>query len=705
MEGRRIFFQKKVIGVALLLFLINLGVLTYGCEKEMDLYDYDSSTVTQQEYGKRISKRKEAVEKNKDFQIFDTEDSFAGKDSEKEAADFKKVENITVEDGNNRVVTAVVSNEAASWILLLFMFFLVLQFFTERESAVWTVIHTMPKGRGALALRRCGVLLIGAAGFGAFLYGSSFILTSILFGGNAGWQRSIQSIAAFVDIPYALPVWEYCLCFAVMHILAAFVLGLVLFFVFSCCKEKILAMLLLAFMGVVEWLFALIPIQSNLVMVKYWNLFFFADVTECLVSYRNIPFPVLGIIERSSYMVLALVITGGIFFLLSIWVNHKIMPTGAQSIFGKTLHRLTQKLRQFLSHLPGFGLEVYKQWMGQKKIWILVALLVLCVYTGKESRYFSNPTETFVNEFYEQFSGSVSNPQADAYLNKIQKENEKLMKRVDDATEDFQDGKMSATEYEKISNVLNAYEGQLQGYDILQKERKRLLRLEKETGQHMEYVNQTGYEHLLKKCWWDKENQTALLAMVALVLLLFDSFSYEQKVGMEQVFCATKRGRRILTKDKLCMSVGYAFLVWLLVYGEEVLRTWNSFGLPQPGVPVQSIACVDGVPLHCSIGVYLGIVYLLRLFLLIMFAWIILGVSSLVRQEISLFVSMCVFVLPSAAYCIGLEAIGVLALSKPVAFLHYQEKGMGIYGMYVGTFLVMAVAGVWFVLQKWRKTK
>lgn len=705
MEGRRIFFQKKVIGVAVLFLLVHLSILCYRCENEADLWDYDASTVTQQEYRQRALQRKETEEKNKDFQIFATEDSFARKSSEKEAADFKKVENITVEDGNNRVVTAVVSNEAASWMLLLFVFFLVLQFFTERESAVWTVMHTMPKGRGMLALKRCGVLLIGTAGFGSLLYGSSFFLTSILLGGNAGWKRSVQSIAAFVDIPYAFRVWEYCLWFAAMHILAAFVLGLVLFFAFSCCKEKILAMLVIAFFAVVEWFFTLLPVQSNLVMVKYCNLFFFADVTECLVGYGNIPFPVTGIIGRSSYLFFALFVTGDVFFLLSIWVNHKMMPTGAEGIWGRLLHGLTQKFRKFLSYLPDFGLEAYKQWMGQKKIWILAVLLVLCVYTGKESRYFSTPKETFVNEFYAQFSGSVSNPKADAYLKRIQKENEELESKVETAKVAFQNGEISATEYEKAANLLSAYEGQLQGYTFLQSERSRLLKLQKETGKNMEYVNQSGYEHLLKKDWWNKENQTVLLAMLALVFLLFDSFSYEQNVGMEQVFRATKRGRRVLTRDKLSMSAVYAFLVWGLVYGEELFRTFSNFGLPQPGVLVQSIACVDGVAVHCSIGVYLGMVYLLRLFLLVLFAWIILGVSSFVRQELSLFLSLCVFVLPSAAYCIGFESLGILALSKPIAFLHYQEKGMGVYGIYVGFFLVMAAAGVWFVLQKWRKTK
>lgn len=693
MEILQFIKKKQFWAVIALLLVANSFLFVYDIWQERDIGILSDRQITKQEYQTIVENREKIHQQAAAFQVFADENSFAGKNRIKEQKDYKNSSKIQVEEGNNRVITAVVSNHKTSWFLLFFVCYLVFQFHREREGAMWYVMHSLPKGRGRLGAKRCGILVILTTFFGLFLYISSFLLSSFLLGGNVGWNRGIQSIEAFVSIPQAFSIWQFSFLFIFIHILGCCCVGFCLFFIFSCCKEKLVAFIWIAVIGIVEYLLTLLPIQSNLVLVKICNLFSFVNMTEYLSAYRNIPIPTGRLMEMFPLSVITCVITGSLFFIGTFYANHKIMPNRKES----TIHRFFVKkldyLRRMLLVLPNIGLELYKQVIGQRKWIILFLLCVICFYKETSGLYFASPKEAFLNEFYTNFSGTVENKKVDAYLEDLDREIVEAKKEQQIIKRELKNGSITATEYEERMHAISTIDSKIEGYEYIYKERTRLKNLQNSTGIEMEYVNPRTYDPICHPDFWKKENKTALFIMFILLLLLFDIGSYEKKVGMNPILCSTSRGCGMLFQKKVMVVIFYGIFTGVLVYGSNIWNIIRSYGrFTGLNAPIQSLAYLDKVTLHCPIWLYLVGVYLLRLFVIILFSLLVYGISCLLSPLSTFVLVFCIGIIPSLLYYLGIEQAGVISFSKILAFLHYPGEKMKTYVFYMGV-LVLGTIG------------
>lgn len=689
MESLQFIRKKQFWAVVVLLLISNLIFLGYRIQKEKDREVLSDRQITTQEFGEIVKNREEAYEQKAAFQIFSSDSSFAGKNIIKEQKDYKNSFKIQIKEGNNRVITAVISQHETAWLIFFFVFYLIIQFHREREGEMWYVMHSLPNGRGRLSVKRCGVIIFLSIVFNLSIYLTSFAFSSILLGGKVVWGRGIQSIEAFVTLPQAISILQFCLLFVVVHIFGCCCVGLFIFFIFSCCKEKLSAFLWCATIGMGEYLFTLLPLQSNLVIARIWNFFSFVDMTNYFITYRNIPIPFGGIMEMLPLCLITCGITGVLSFLGAIYVNHKIMPGRTESLVQKIFRKGLDYIRKVLSVLPNIGMELFKQIVSQKKWCVLVLLCVICFYTEKPILYFPSPTEVFLDEFYMKFSGTVENEEVDTYLENVRKEIQEAQKNFKIAKEHLKKGIISLSEYENYAHAISGIEGKIEGYKWICKERMRLKNIQNSTGIAMKYVNPKGYEPLCHSDYWNEENKIALFAMFVLLLLLFDVGSYEKKIGMTPIICSTSKGRNMLFRNKMYVAVFYAIFSWILIYGFHLWNVSKTYGgFFEPFAPVQSLASLDGVAFHCSICQYFVLVYLWRLLILILVSFFILGISCLLSKLSTFCVVFGVAILPSILYCLGIEQMGLFSFSKILALLHYPGQKMGTYCFYVGVLLI-----------------
>lgn len=695
MEILQFIRKKQFWAIVVVLLVLNNFFMWYGIQKKHDMECLSDRQITKQEFQALIDNREKAFQQATEFQIFSDEKSFAEKNRIKEQRDYKNSFRIQVERGNNRVITSVFSNYKIGWFLLLFVCYLILQFHKERENAMWYVMHSMPKGRGRLAAKRCGALAVLTIAFGLILYCNSFVWSSIILGGGVRWNRGIQSIEAFVTIPQPYTILQFCALFVFVHILGCCCIGFFLFFIFSFCREKLLAFLWIAMIGIVEYILTLLPIQSNLVLAKIWNLFSTVNMNEYLATYRNIPLPFDGIMETLPLCMIACVFTGFVGFFGSIYVNHRIMPGKKESVIHKMLAGVLDYLRKLLSVLPNIGLELYKQLIGQRKWCVLVLLCMICFYSEKPGLYFGSPKEVFLERFYTKFSGIVENEEADAYLNNIKEEIMETEKLTEKVKEDFRNGMISSSEYEKQMHTISASNSKIEGYRYICKERTRLKKLQSTTGKTMEYVNPRPYEPLCHPDYWGVENKTAVFAMFVLLLLLFDSGSYEKRIGMSPIICSTAKGCNMILRKKISIAIIYGVITWVLIYGSDLWNVLENYGgFSGIFAPVQSLEFLDGIAFHCPIWLYLVCLYLLRLLVLVLFSLFIFSISCLFSQLSTFSLVFCIGIFPSLLYYLGIEQMGIISFSKILAFLHYPGRKMENYCVYIGILILSDFVGL-----------
>lgn len=705
MIRKRIAQKKGILIVIVALLFLHIFLLVRHINMPNMMYAIDSTQMTQKEYNASVQKREELAKQQAKFSIFAEDSSFAKISSEKERKDYADCKEICIEEGNNEVMTTLMSDTSLPYILCAFAFYLVLYFYRERDYGVWPIVYSTPRGRGKLAAKRCFILAFGIFLFGILLYFSSILTIVCILGGNVGWDRSIQSVAGFINIPQPISFWQLLIEAFGLHMIGAFCIGLVVFFIFSIWREKLFAYLTIIGVIFLEWIFMKLPLQSDLVLARYFNLYHFMDLRDVLLSYRNVAVPIIGIAGNLSFSLFTCLCTILVSIILVCFVNERQMPSYQENRIKKWCCRITAKLRILLSYLPLWGMECYKQLWGQRKWCVFVILFIICCRQQTSSMYVQSPEQEFVNQFYEQYEGSIDDPETIKALNEIRLENRSIMDEYQVALSDLKKGKIAQNEFEKVSNCYGVKETQIKGYKILQSETKRLQKVGKRQNKTMHYVKQQDYETVFSRSYWNSHNKTAVLALLALVLFLFDSFSYENKVGMQTNLNSTPLGQLGILRMKVKLAVFYGSAVWGIVYISQWYYHFGENGLVGLQAPVQSLKCLQYVTWNCTILQFMVFLAVYQMMFCILVALLVLGISMLLKPVLSILFTVCMFVLPSVLYIMGVEVMGRFAICKCLVVYWYICDRWIKLAVYLFAIFSMLCLTLFLGNRKWKHKK
>lgn len=703
---RNVIIQKKRIWIAgFILLVLHIFLLVRHIDMPNMMHVIDPSQVTQEEYDASVKNREELAKKQGKFAIFSEGSSFTKISSEKEQKDYADCRDIHIEKGNNKVVTTLLSDTSLPYILCAFAFYVVLHFYRERDYGVWPIVHSTPGGRGKLAVKRCLVLGLKVVLFGIVLYFSSIFTLICILGGNVGWNRSIQSVAGFMNIPQCISLWKLLLESFGLHIIGAFCFGLVSFLIFSIWREKLFAYLTIIGVMFLEWIFMKLPLQSDLVIARYCNLYHFIDLRDVLLSYRNLSVPFIGIAGNLSFSFMTCLCTVCVSTVLICLVNKYKMPSHQETRIERWFYQILAKLRIPLSYFPLWAMECYKQLWGQRKWCVLAVLIIICFRQQDTGMYVQSSEQEFVDQFYEKYEGPIDAPETLGALHHIQSENKSITKEYETALSGLQNGTVSQDEFEKISNHYYAKEAQMKGYAVLKSETKRLQKIGNRQNRTMHYVKQQEYETVFSFSYWNTHNKTAILAILALILLLFDSFYYESKMGMRMNLNSTLLGWSRVLRTKIELAVFYGVAVWGIVYLSQWYDTFHENGLYGLHAPVQSLKCLQYITWNCSILQFMMLLAMYRLLFCVVFALLVFGFSMVLHPVVSVLLTSCMFVFPSVLYAMDVEVMGRFAISKClVAYWYACDRWIKL-AIYLLVLLVMLCLFFFCGTRKWKQKK
>ena len=648
----------------------------YDSQKYSMIYDVLDAVKAQTDYvntyDEFLENIKVQAERMSSVSIFSKENSFSMRNIEKTLRDYEGLEGIELAVGIDEPVTTVMNYDLIHYLMLVFIIMLVSSLLAERKQGLWNIIHAASEGRGRLAVRRLGVIAVSVTIAGIFLYGTLFAAAFWYYGGISDIYRNVQSIEMFRNFVTAMPVWAFILLYTAVNIVSAILVAYIVWFIMSVISNTILAFAALGIVGAAEYvMYTFIPIQSNFSLFKCVNIFAYINPTDTLISYRNINFLSFAL-NRKNLCAVLLVVMIIVFAALCAAVNARKKPVQSLSkleIFVvKLADRLISMYRRVIEKLSPIGFELYKILILQKGIFVIIILAWYLISSINTNTIYYSREDMLIKEFYQNYSGRPGLA-VERYLGRLEEEVNSVYEEYNEASEQYKKGEITYDELMQKSMKVDAYSAKESVVYRIREKLFDLQMLRDDRGINGWLLDDSGYKCLFGENSKNMNNLHSLLAVFAVVLVLSGVFSYENKCGTLKLVRSVYGGRNYFYIKKLLTAVFVTVGIWLVVYGVEVYNIYQMYGLDCFGAPVQSLDFMYGFPLKINIGIYMFMVYFLRLVQLLAISGIVFAVSAFAGYEVSIMISTALLAVPGVLYMVGINAFGYISVIRPIGLI------------------------------------
>lgn len=640
-----------------------------------------------------------------EINIFSNANSLSNLNIKKTADDYSNLKSIKLELGNDKSIVSVVNFELVHYIIFIFNLVLIIAFIQERKSGLWNIIHATKKGRFSLAIKRIGILTVSVLLSTGIAYTILFITSFWLYGGIGDVFRSVQSISEFQNVVFPMSVLGFIEFYVFINALSQLVIILFVWLIISLIRTINIA---LGFAGIIlagEFaLYKLLPIQSNLSILKCVNLFCFVDPTTEIVKYHNLNFLNI-VINRFWLIFFSLLSFIFIFALLTVLVSALKYPEANGNKITNALNRFFEKLNNVywcvVEKLSTFGYELYKLVIIQKG-WIVLTVLIFVLFnTVNTTEIYQSETESIVNEFYEKYSGQLTDS-ARQYAVTLKDEIEKVDSELAQAYLDYREGRITQDNYNSYVLKSDAFDSKREALNIIQ---ERIDYAEKQ-GDNAWLVNPEGYSELLDSKAFSRQQNFALLSIFCIIIILSNVFAYEKQSMVYPVLMSSFKGHQFLFRKKVLAATIITLIIWLCTSYVEVISVCIRYPLENLNAPIQSIEFLNIIPFNCSLVIFLLGLYISKLLIMISACFIVCLISTLGKYEISMIISTILLIVPALIYILGIDFWGYISVIPPLASMKLILSSNGTtYFIQLVLMFVLGISSIFIAKQKWCKER
>ena len=540
--------------------------------------------------------------------LFADPNSTAYQNTVKTAEDFHAMEGVSVSVGHDLAVTEVFSDKWADYSIVILICVVCGLFVAERKEGLWPMIYAAPGGRWKLVCKRIGILFAAAWIGTVLIIGSKILLCGWVFHGLGEWDRILQSIPMFQNVPTPFTIAEFWLLYIAVKALGAFWISLVLWAVLSAISNLGLALTAAGLLMGLEFACTAILSSSMFAVLRYVNVFSYVDFIPVFSRYLNIS--VFGGLISGSDLVLAILpflclIFAGLNVLIVEWKH----PIGASN---RLLHWADGMVRKLDPKLPRCG--EFGKLLVKRKGAILLAVLAIVAIRMEEPPRAYVPYDPYIQHYQSEYAGPITEDTItaleEALANAMDTGNQIGLQTVLASAQNAPDGAwiLPTAPYDAIwSNNLDNY-----------------------------------------------HRRTALITMLFLVLTLAPIGSQERQNNMTVLLTSTSGGRKRLWFRKQVVLLVVTAFVWLMVYGGELIHTVNAYGafqcLSAPAFSLELFRNAPSIPLGGMLALYYGA----KLLVLLVIGEICFALSSQCsKNRDAILVCCAVLLIPAALAAIG----------------------------------------------------
>lgn len=487
-------------------------------------------------YDDYVNRVQTEAKKLQQVSLFAKPETFGYQNTVKTADDFSQMLGAEVTFGHDEAVSAIFADRWTDYASLLLMVVVCGLFLAERKEGLWAMIHAASGGRKKLAWKRIELLLAAAWIGTLLLYGGKIFLSGWLYHGLGEWDRLLQSVPQFYNVPYRMTIGQFWIFYLGVKAMGNFLVGLILWTVLSAVSNLGLAFCAAGVIVGVEYACTLIPCGSAFAVFRFCNLLSYLDFLPVFTTYLNLS--VFGMLISGSDLVLVMLLPLCVVFMgLLLLLAEKKRPVTRENRLLSLGDRLAKKTD---AHLCGGSLlacEGKKLFLRRKGALLLAVLFLLMLYKQPPERKY-DPLNMYYQYYQEKYAGPITEETL-----------ENLQKDMDNARDSKQ---LSALEI-LLWKTQMAPEGSWM-------------------------VPMAPYEAIWSNNYLNYHRSTALVALLFLTLLLSNLASQERQYNMDTLLHSTPGGRRKLWRRKQWILLLGTVLVWAMVYGTELLLTVRYHG-------------------------------------------------------------------------------------------------------------------------------
>ena len=598
----------------------------WGSGNNIQRYEVIQQIMTQYEYllgyEAYLGKIDADAAKLQSVSLFSDPDSVAYQNTVKTAEDFHAMDGVTVSMGHDLAVTEVFADKWADYSIVILICVVCGLFVAERKEGLWPMIYAAPGGRWKLVCKRTGILFAAAWIGTVLIVGSKILLCGWVFHGLGEWDRVLQSIPMFQNVPTPFTIAEFWLRYIAVKALGAFWIGLVLWAVLYAISNLGLALTAAGLLIGLEFACTAIPSSSMVAVLRYVNVFSYVDFIPVFSRYLNIS--VFGGLISGSDLVLAILpFLCLIFAGVNVLIVERKHPVSSSN---RLLHWTDEILRKLDPKLPRCG-EFGKLLIKRKGAILLIALAIVAIRMEEPPRAYV-PYDPYIQHYQSEFAGPIT----------------------DDTITELEAALTNAMDTGNqigLATVLESAQNAPEGAWILPT---------------------APYDAIWSNNLDNYHRRTALITMLFLVLTLAPIGSQERQNNMTVLLTSTSGGRKRLWFRKQVVLLAVTTFVWLMVYGGELIHTVHAYGafqcLSAPAFSLELFRNVPSIPLGAMLALYYGA----KLLVLLIIGEICFALSSRCsKNRDAILVCCAVLLIPAALAAIG-SAVGTyLSLLIPLS--------------------------------------
>ena len=549
------------------------------------------------------------VKRLQSVSLFSDPDSYAYRNTVKTAADFAQMRRVQVTPGHDRAVTAFFEDKWTDYSILILICVVCGLFVAERKEGLWPMIHAAPGGRWRLAVKRTGILFAAAWIGTVLLVGSKILLCGWTYDGLGEWDRILQSIPMFQNVPDPMTIGRFWLLYIAVKAVGAFWIGLVLWAVLSSISNLGLALSAAGLMAGIEFAFTAIPSSSMFAVLRYVNVFSYIDFGIVFPRYLNVP--VFDTLISGSDLVLAILpFLCIVFCLINVLITERKYPVTPANRLLRWFDGIQKKLDPILAG----GGEARKLLIKRRGLLLLILLALIVSRMEAPPRIYVQ-WDVYIQFYQEKYAGPVTD--------------EKLALMEQDLV-DCMDGNNAKGLRIVLEDAQDAPDGA--------------------------WIVPTGaYDAVWSDNVDNYQRSTALIALLFLVLITAPIAAQERHSDMTILLRSTSGGRKHLFRKKQLILLLVTSAVWAIVYGMEIIRAITEYGgFYCLGAPAYSLALFQDAQWSVSIGFVLLMFYFSRLLVMLAVAEICYFLSTrCARNKDAILLCCGVILIPAALAAIG----------------------------------------------------
>ena len=554
------------------------------------------------------------AEKLQSVSLFSDPDSTAYQNTVKTAEDFHAMDGMDLSMGHDLAVTEVFADKWADYSIVILICVVCGLFVAERKEGLWPMIYAAPGGRWKLVCKRIGILFAVAWIGSVLIVGSKILLCGWVFHGLGEWDRVLQSIPMFQNVPTPLTIAEFWMLYIAVKALGAFWIGLVLWAVLSAISNLGLALTAAGLLMGMEFACTAIPSSSMFAVLRYVNVFSYVDFIPVFSRYLNIS--VFGVLISGGDLVLAILpFLCLIFAGLNVLIVERKHPVSSSN---RLLHWADGMLRKLDPKLPWCG-EFGKLLVKRNGVILLAILAILAIRMEEPPRAYV-PYDPYIQHYQSEFAGPIT---------------EDVILELEEALANAMDTGNQIGLQTVLESAQNAPEGA--------------------------WILPTAlYDAIWSNNLDNYHRRTALITMLFLVLTLAPIGSQERQNNMTVLLTSTSGGRKRLWLQKQLVLLTVTAFVWLMVYGGELIHTLKAYGafqcLSAPSFSLELFRNTVAIPLGGMLTLYYGA----KLLILLVIGEICFVLSSRCsKNRDAILVCCAILLIPAALAAIG-SAVGEL---------------------------------------------